>query len=132
MRIRNRGVADVRSNQDTTRGVEREPVRLDAYRDLEGILLVTRREHRDGILATVAREDEAVHFGDERTCYPHQARYRGNVSISPAVDHVDSIVAGMCDVEAVCGVMNISVIEPAIGSMLREFDVAQETKCHRR
>jgi hypothetical protein len=31
----------------------------------------------------------------------------------------------MCDVEPVRWVMNISVIEPAIGSMLREFDVAE-------
>jgi hypothetical protein len=31
----------------------------------------------------------------------------------------------MCDVEPVRGVMNIGVIEPAIGSMLREFDVAE-------
>jgi hypothetical protein len=31
----------------------------------------------------------------------------------------------MCDVEPVRGLMNISVIEPAIGSMLRKFDVAQ-------
>jgi hypothetical protein len=31
----------------------------------------------------------------------------------------------MCDVEPVRRVMNISVIEPAIGSMLREFDVAE-------
>jgi len=45
--------------------------------------------------------------------------------ISRAVDHVDGIVAGMRDVDLVRGLMNIGVIEPAFGSMLRKFDVAQ-------
>jgi hypothetical protein len=31
----------------------------------------------------------------------------------------------MCDVEAIRGSMNIGVIEAAIGSMRREFDVAE-------
>src|SRR5262245_66568893 len=111
------------------RGVEREPVRLDAYRDLEGILLVPRCEHRDGILTPVAGEDEAVRFGDERTCHSDEARYRRNVPISRAVDHVDRIVARMCNVEPVRGVMNISVIETAIGSMFRLFVVVDCKRC---
>src|SRR5207248_7932775 len=60
IRIGNRGVAHVRGDQDPASGVERKPVRLNADSDLEGILLVTRREHRDGVLATVAREGETV------------------------------------------------------------------------
>jgi hypothetical protein len=31
----------------------------------------------------------------------------------------------MCDVDPIRGWMNIGVIEPAMGSMHREFDVAQ-------
>jgi len=31
----------------------------------------------------------------------------------------------MCDVDPICRQMNICVIEPAIGSMRREFDVAE-------
>jgi len=31
----------------------------------------------------------------------------------------------MCDVDPIRGWMNIGVIEPAIGSMRREFDVAE-------
>jgi len=50
---------------------------------------------------------------------------RFNVPISRAVDHVDRIIAGMCDVDPIRGWMNIGVIEPAIGSMRREFDVAE-------
>ena len=100
-------------------GVEREPVGLNTYGDLESVPLVTRRECRDCILAPIAREDETARFGDERTCHSREARYRPNVPISRAVDHVDRIVAGMCDVDPVRGVMNIGVIEPAIGSMLR-------------
>ena len=63
--------------------------------------------------------------------YKAAAGYRLNVLISRAVDHIDRVIAGMCDVEPVRGVMNISVIESATGSMLREFDVAEQTKCHR-
>ena len=88
-------------------------------------LLVTRREYRDGILATIAREDEIAGFRDERTCHCRQAGYRFNVLISRAVDHVDRVIAGMCDVEPIRGWMNIGVIEPPIGSMRREFDVAE-------
>src|SRR5215472_11339275 len=106
-------------------------LRLNTYGDLESVPLVTRREYRDGILATIAREDEIARFRDERTCHCHQAGYRFNVLISRAVDHIDRVIAGMCDVEPVRGVMNISVIESATGSMLREFDVAEQTKCHR-
>src|SRR5262249_10820040 len=122
---------DVRGDQDATGGIEREPVRLDAYGDLEGIPLVTGREYRDGVLATIAREDETVRFGDERTCHSDEAGYRFNVPISRAVDDVDGIVVVWGDVGAVRGLMNIRVIDPAIGLMGREFDVAQKTKCHR-
>ena len=87
--------------------------------------LVTRRECRDCVLATIACEDEPARFRDERTCHSHEARYRFNVPISRAVDHVDGIVTGMCDVDPIRGWMNIGVIEAAIGSMCREFDVAQ-------
>jgi hypothetical protein len=74
---------------------------------------------------TIAREDEAARFRDERTCHSRQARYRFDVPISCAVDHVNRIIAGMCDVHPICGRMNIGVIEPAIGSMSREFDVPE-------
>ena len=117
MRIRNRGVADVRSDQDAAGGVEREPIRLHAYGDLESVPLGTRRKHRDGILASIGREDEPARFRHERTCHCREAGYRFNVSILRAVDHVDGIVAGMRDVEPIRGRMNIGVIEPAIGSM---------------
>jgi len=65
-------VANVRGDQDAAGGIEREPVRLDAYGDLECFLLVTRREYRNSILATIAREDETIRFGDERTCPPRK------------------------------------------------------------
>src|SRR5262249_10273429 len=111
--------------QDATGGIEREPVRLDAYGDLESVPLVRRRECRDCILATIAREDETARFRDERTCHSREVRYRFNVPISRAVDHVDGIIACMCDVEPIGGCMNIGVIEATIGSMRREFDVAE-------
>ena len=115
----------VRGDQDATSGVEREPVRLNTYGDLESVPLVTRRECRDCVLATIACEDEPARFRDERTCHSHEARYRFNVSIARAVDHVDGIIAGMCDVDPICGWMNIGVIEGAIGWMRRKFDMAQ-------
>src|SRR5215475_3368973 len=87
--------------------------------------LVTRREYQDGVLATIAHKDEIARFKDERPCHCHQAGYRFNVLISRAVDHVDRVIAGMCDVEPIRGLMNVGVIEPAIGSMCREFDVAE-------
>ena len=118
-------VANVRGNQETTRGIEREPVRLNTYGDLESVPLVTRREYRDGILATIAREDETARLGDERTCHSHDAGHRFNVPISRGVDHVDRIIASMCDVDPIRDWMNIGVIEPAIGPMRREFDVAK-------
>src|SRR6516165_2300019 len=125
MRIRNRGVANVRGDQDATSGIEREHVRLHTYGDLESVPLGTRRKYRDGILATITREDETARFGDERTCHSHNARDRFDVLISRTVDHVDRIIARMCDVDPIRGWMNIGVIEPAIGSMRREFDVAE-------
>jgi hypothetical protein len=75
--------------------------------------------------AAIACEDETVLFRYERTCHSREARNRFNIPISPAVDHVERIITGMCDVDPIRGWMNISVIEPAIGSMRREFDVAQ-------
>src|SRR5262249_58894061 len=99
--------------------------------DLEGVPLVKGRESGDVILATIAREDEIALLRDEPPCHCHQAGYRFNVLISRAVDHIDRVIAGMCDVEPVRGVMNISVIESATGSMLLEFDVAEQPKCHR-
>jgi hypothetical protein len=56
-------------------GSNASPFRLHTYGDLESIALGTRREYRDGILATIAREDEAARFRDERTCRSHQARH---------------------------------------------------------
>jgi hypothetical protein len=103
VRIRNRRVSDVRSDQRTASGVECEPVRLHTDGDLEGVPLGTRREHRDGIFASVAREDEAARFGDQRTGDGREARHRFDVPISRAVDDVDGIVAGMRDIEPVRG-----------------------------
>jgi len=106
-------------------GSNASPVRLHTYGNLASVPLVTRREYRDGILATIAREDEAARFRDERTRHSRQAGYRFNVPIPRAVDHVDRIIAGMCDVHPIRRWMNIGVVEPAIGSMSREFDVAE-------
>src|SRR5262249_59520689 len=95
-------VASGRGDEVVTGGVEPAPVRLNTYSNLKGVLLVKGRKPRDGFLATIAREDETARFGYERTCHSHEIRYRFNVPISPAIDHVDRIIAGMCDVDPIC------------------------------
>ena len=125
MRIRNRGVANVRGDEDAAGGVEREPVRLHAYGDLESVLLGTWRKHRDGVLASIGCEDESARFRHERTCHCRESGHRFNVSISRAVDHVDRIVAGMRDVETVGWRVNVGMIETAGAAVFRQVDVTK-------
>src|SRR5436309_13885885 len=125
MRIGNRAVANVRGDQDAARGVERESIRLHAYGDLEGIVLCTWRKHRDSVLTSIGREDESTYFRHERTCHSHEPRDRLNVSVLTNVDHVDRIIAGMRNVKPIRGWMNICMIEPTLGSILRELDVTE-------
>ena len=79
-----------------------------------------------------AIHDESARLGHERTCHCREARNRFHVSISRGVNHVHGIVAGMRDVEPIRSLMDISVIEPALGSIRRELDMAEQTKRHRR
>src|SRR5262245_14556989 len=110
MRARNRGVAEVRDNQNAASRIEGESVRLHAYDDLERLTLRMWRKHRDSVFGSIGCKDEATRFGHERTCHCHESRHRLNVQVTRAVDHVDRIVAGMRNVEPICGKMNICVI----------------------
>ncbi len=125
IRIRDRGVADIRGDQDAARGIESESVRFHADGNLESIPLGTWREHRDGVLAAIGRKDEPARLGHQRTCHRRESGDRFDVSIARAVDHVDRIVAGMRDVEPIRGRMDVGVIEPTFGSIGRELDVTE-------
>src|SRR4029453_3092483 len=125
MRVRNRGVADVRDNQNAASRIERESVRLHAYDDLERVALGMWRKHRDRVFASIGCKNEATRFGRARPCRCHESGDRLNVKITRAVDHVDPIVAGMRNVEPICGKMNIRVIEATLGSIRRKLDVTE-------
>ena len=104
---------------------ERESVRLHAYSNLKSLPFDTWCKHRDGIFASIGREDESARFGYERACHCREARNRFNISISRGVDHVDCIVAGMCDIKPICSLMDISMIEPTLGSIWWKLDMTE-------
>jgi hypothetical protein len=63
------------------------------------------------LMATPGRRGNCSEAGD-----------RFNVLISGGIDHIDCIVADMCDIEPICFLMDIGVIEPSRGPIWREFD----------
>jgi hypothetical protein len=125
MRVRQRGVANVRGDQNAATRVESEPVRLHAYSDLERVSLGAWRKHRNSVFASIGCNDEITRLGHERTRDPCKCRDGFNVSISRDVDDVDRIVAGVRDVEPIRGWMDISVIESPAPSIRRELDVTE-------
>ena len=76
-----------------------------------------------------------VHQGTDRLYVAHTsndavdvidtARDRYVESIPRGVDHVDRIVAGMCDIEPIRSLMGIGVIEASVGPIWRELDMGK-------
>jgi len=125
MRLRDRGVTDIRSDQDAARWVEGKTVRLHAHPDLESVTLGTRCKHGDGVLTSIGGKDESTRFGHENAGHRRQAGDRFEIFILRDVDHIDRVVAGVRDVEPVCGSMNVRVIESAARSIGRQLDVTE-------
>jgi hypothetical protein len=123
MRVRDRRVADVGGDQDASNVIEREPVRLHTDPDLERVPLGARREHRNGVFASVGCKDKAHRLGHQSACHAREAGNRFNVPISRDVDHIDRIVAGVRDIEPIRRRVDVGMVEAALGSIFRKFDV---------
>jgi hypothetical protein len=112
-------------DQDAAGGVEREPVRFHTHRNLEGLPLGAWCRDRDAILASIGCEHESAGLRHKRTSHSSEVWKRFDVPISRSVDHVHCIIAGMCEVEPIRSLMDISVIKPALGPIWWELDMAE-------
>jgi hypothetical protein len=83
------------------------------------------RKHRDSIFASIGCKDEFAHLRHKRACHRCESRHRFNILIARDVDYVDSIVAGMRNVETVGWRVNVGMVETAHAAMCRQVDITE-------
>jgi hypothetical protein len=120
-------LAEVERVEAAPTAVVGESVRVQPDLDPAEQLLVRAAEDAHARGAAVAREEEVVLLVDQHAGHAGQIGERAQEHLRAAVDDVDAVGAGVRDVQAAAGAIDIGVVETGrrAGRYRHEADVAQ-------